>query len=74
VAESPTPVLELRLEPEDAARAARLGVRATVTALVGEGTPGERLARLEVGFGSVGQARERVKLTFEGGTLKEVTP
>jgi Ca-activated chloride channel family protein len=74
LAESPAPVIELRLEPEDAARAARLGARATVTALVGEGTPGERLARLEVGFGSVGQVREKVKLTFEGGGLKEVAP
>ena len=66
--------MELRLEPEDAARAARLGMRATVTALVAEGTPGERIARLDVGFGSVGRVNERVKVTFESGVLREVAP
>jgi tetratricopeptide (TPR) repeat protein len=74
LAESPAPVIELRLEPEDAARAARLGARATVTALVAEGTPAERLTRLEVGFGRVGAAEERVRITFENGALRQVAP
>jgi tetratricopeptide (TPR) repeat protein len=73
LAESPAPVIELRLEPEDAARAARLGVRATVTALVAEGTPAERLARLDIGFGRVGAAEERVQVAFENGALRQVT-
>jgi tetratricopeptide (TPR) repeat protein len=74
LSESPAPVIELRLEAEDAARAARLGLRATVTALVAEGTPAERLTRLDVGFGRVGAVEERVKVTFENGVLLKVTP
>jgi Ca-activated chloride channel family protein len=46
-----SPEIELRLDPEDAARAARLGARAVVTALVGEGTPAERIVHVDVGFG-----------------------
>jgi Ca-activated chloride channel family protein len=46
-----SPQIELRLDPEDAARAARLGAHAVVTALVGEGTPAERVVHIEVGFG-----------------------
>jgi hypothetical protein len=43
--------VELRLDPEDAARAARLGAKAVVTALVAEGTPAERLVETDVTFG-----------------------
>lgn len=46
-----SPEVELRLDPEDAARAARLGARAVVTALVDEGTPAERIVHIDVGFG-----------------------
>ena len=46
-----SPEIELRLDPEDAARAARLGARAIVTALVDEGTPAERIVHIDVGFG-----------------------
>jgi hypothetical protein len=42
--------IELRLDPDEAARAARLGATVVVTALVAEGTPTERIAHLEVGF------------------------
>jgi len=70
---TPTPEIELRLDPEDAARAARLELAATVTVLVAEGTPQERLARLDVSFkGQAGRPLDRVRLRFEDGALKEV--
>jgi tetratricopeptide (TPR) repeat protein len=73
VPSTPTPEIELRLDPEDAARAARLELKATVTVLVAEGTPEERLARLDVAFkGEAGKTLDKVRLRFEGGVLKEV--
>ena len=71
---SPGQAFELRLDPEDAARAARLGAKATVTALVGEGTPDERIARLDVGFGTSGHVSDRVKVTYDAGTLRSEAP
>jgi tetratricopeptide (TPR) repeat protein len=70
VPSSPTPVVELRLDPEDAARAARLGVTVVVTAIVDEGAPGERIARLEAGFGGRGAALEKVRVVFDNGSLR----
>jgi tetratricopeptide (TPR) repeat protein len=70
---SPTPTAELRLDPDDAARAARLGAGAVVTAIVGEGTPEEHIARLDVGFGDAEHgATPQVKITLDGGVLKAV--
>jgi Ca-activated chloride channel family protein len=66
--------VELRLDPEDAARAARLGVTATVAAIVGEGTPGEKIARVEVGFGTVATPLEKVRVTFDGTSLRTEAP
>jgi Ca-activated chloride channel family protein len=68
-----TPVVEVRLDPEDAARAARLDARAVLTAVLAEGTPDERIARLEVGFrGKDGKPVERLALRFENGSLLAV--
>jgi len=73
VPSTPTPEIELRLDPEDAARAARLELKATLTVLIGEGTAEERLARLDVSFkGQAGKPLDRVKLRFADGTLTEV--
>ena len=73
VPSTPTPEIELRLDPEDAARAARLELKATLTVLVGEGTAQERLARLDVPFKSqVGKPLDRVRLRFENGELEVV--
>jgi len=69
---SPSPLLELRADPEDAARAARLGLTAVVTVIVAEGSDGERLLHREVSFrGSDGKARERVRLRFENNQLAQ---
>ena len=60
-----SPVIELRLDPEEAAHAARLGATVVVTALVSEGTPTERIAHIEVGFADAqrrGIADLRVRL------------
>jgi Ca-activated chloride channel family protein len=68
VASGTTPTIELHLDPEDAARAARLGAKVVVTALVDEGAPTERIARMDVGFG--GSDVQVVKVMFEGGALR----
>jgi Ca-activated chloride channel family protein len=71
LATSPAPSIELALDPEDAARAARLGVSAVVTAIVDEGLPGERIDRLELGFrGSGGEPLEKVRLVYENGSIR----
>lgn len=44
---------ELRLDPEDAARAARLQAKAVVTVIKGGGTPAETITHQEIGFGTV---------------------
>jgi len=67
---APNPVIELRADPEDAARAARLGLKAVVTLIVDEGTDRERLIRREVDFrGDNQQSLERVRLRFENNQL-----
>jgi Ca-activated chloride channel family protein len=72
---SPAPSLEVRLDPEDAARAARLGAKATLTVVLDEGTAEERIARVDVSFrGADGKSRETVRLRFENGALTEETP
>jgi Ca-activated chloride channel family protein len=60
---------ELRLEPEDAARAARLGLSAIVTVISGSGTPAEKVVRQEVRFGTVGAPVARTLLAFQNGAL-----
>ena len=74
VSAAPGASIELHLDPDDAARAARLGAEAVVTAIVGEGTAGERVARLDVGFGPVGKPLDRVKVDFEDGALRAGAP
>lgn len=68
-AASPAQV-ELRLEPEDAARAARLGLKATVTVITGGGTPAEKITRQEVGFGTTAEPASRLVLTHDGAALR----
>ena len=64
------PRFEVRLDREDAARAARLGVKATLTVVIGEGSASEKIARADVGFrGSGGAPREKVELSYLGGAL-----
>jgi Ca-activated chloride channel family protein len=67
--------VEVRLDPEDAASAARLDVKAVVTAILHEGTSDERIARLEIGFRDADRKPlERVALHFERGELAIVQP
>jgi tetratricopeptide (TPR) repeat protein len=72
VPRSPAPRIELRLDPEDAARVSRLGAKATVTVIQAEGAADERIARFDVVFrGADGKPRDRVALRFDGGALTE---
>jgi Ca-activated chloride channel family protein len=74
VSGSPAAAIELHLDPDDAARAARLGATAIVTAISGEGTADERIARLDVGFGGVAEPRDRVKIELANGALHVGAP
>jgi hypothetical protein len=70
LAATPAPVVEVRLDAEDAARAARLGARAVLTAIVNEGADDERIARLDLGFrDAAGKPREISAIRFENGAL-----
>jgi tetratricopeptide (TPR) repeat protein len=72
---TPKRAVELRLHPETARRAARIGATALVTLIEAEGHADERLARLEVKFGDRnGQPRPRVVVRCENGSLEEETP
>jgi Ca-activated chloride channel family protein len=71
---SPPPAIELHLDPDDAARAARLGAKAIVTAITGEGTADERIALLNVGFGSPAVPSGCVKVNFDDGALRVEVP
>jgi Ca-activated chloride channel family protein len=72
---SPDPFIELRLDPEDAARAARLGAVAVVTALVAEGTPDERIVRLEVSFADPARGPlALVRVRLQGDALHTEVP
>jgi Ca-activated chloride channel family protein len=64
--------VEIRLSPEDADRAARLGAEATLTAITDEGTDGEKIARLAVRFERIeGKPAQKRRFRIEGGTLTE---
>jgi tetratricopeptide (TPR) repeat protein len=72
---SPLPVIELRLDPEDAQRAARLDAKATLTMIVAEGTAEERIRRMEVGFRDAeGKPTDKVSLRFENNELVKEAP
>jgi len=71
----PAPLIELRLDPEDAARAARLDAKATLTVVIAEGTAEERIARAELGFrGPDGKPLDKVRQRFENGALTAEAP
>jgi tetratricopeptide (TPR) repeat protein len=75
VAATPPPRLELRLDPEDAARAARLEAQARLTVLIGEGTDVERIARADVSFkGTDGSSRGTRAFRLVNGALVEEAP
>ncbi len=67
-----SPRFEIRFDPVDAARAARLGLRATLTVLIDEGQANEQLATTEVLFTrSRDVAREVFAFRWENGIVAE---
>ncbi len=69
-----TTKVELRTDPEEAARAARLGVSAVVTVISGEGGKTPTIARTNVTFGTLQAPAERLIITLENGALRVGTP
>lgn len=61
--------VEVRIDPEDAERAARLGATATLTVIQSEGEPSESIRRLSIKFGPGALATQRFRIA--GG---EVSP
>lgn len=67
------PVMELRLEPRDAAVAARLGVTARLTLIEREGADDERIVVREVNFvGAGGKPVEARSFEYDGSQLEAV--
>ncbi len=71
---SGTTKVELRTDPEEAARAARLGLFAVVTVITGEGGKTPTIARTNVTFGTPQAPAERLVVTLENGALRVGTP
>ena len=66
--------MEVRLAPEDAERAARLGATATLTAITSEGEDGERIEKLPVAFAKVdGHVPTSRRFRVDAGALREVS-
>ncbi|HKP63119.1 MAG TPA: VIT domain-containing protein [Polyangiales bacterium] len=65
--------VEVRLQREDAARAARLGVDATLTAIVAEGSAAEKIVRLPISFRprAGGAVVENRRWRLQDGALQE---
>jgi Ca-activated chloride channel family protein len=57
---------EIRLDSEDAARAARLQVKAIVTVIKGGGTPAETITHQEIGFGTVAAPATISTVNYDG--------
>jgi len=60
--------VEVRIDPEDAEHAARLGATATLTVILREGEESERIQRIKVSFGQGALATQRFRITAEGVT------
>ena len=60
--------VEIRIDRDDAARAARLGLVATLTTIAFEGTARERIERLDVTFGARGKTR---RFQIGAGAIRE---
>jgi Ca-activated chloride channel family protein len=74
LAKAPEASFEVRLDPEDAARAARLGLNAQLTVITREGEDDEHIHRRVVAFrDEAGALRERVSFHMDGDALKEVS-
>jgi hypothetical protein len=70
---TPTPEISLRLDPEDAARAARLGMVATLTVLRDEGAADELILRQDIKFADpAGKPLDTVTLALQDGALNVV--
>jgi Ca-activated chloride channel family protein len=65
------PRVELRLDPEDVARVARLGAEVVLTAIVGEGTPEQQAVHQRLRFGDVRHPKSTLRYTFVDGALRE---
>jgi len=57
--------VEVRIDPEDAERAARLGATATLTVILREGEEGEKIQRVVVKFGEGARPTQRFRITGE---------
>jgi tetratricopeptide (TPR) repeat protein len=65
------PRVELRLDPEDAERVARLGAEAVLTAIIAEGTPGQRATRIRTRFGDLRHPKPTLRFAYVDGALRE---
>ncbi|HMA92215.1 MAG TPA: VIT domain-containing protein [Polyangiaceae bacterium] len=65
------PRVEVRIDPEDAARVARLGAEAVLTAIVAAGTADQHTARAKMRFGEVKHPKHTLRFVYAAGALRE---
>jgi hypothetical protein len=66
-----TTEVEIRIDPEDAERVARLGAEVTLTAITNEGTSEQKVNSKRLRFGSPHLPRTTLRLRYENGSLHE---
>jgi tetratricopeptide (TPR) repeat protein len=65
------PRVEVRLDPDDVKRVARLGAEVVLTAIVADGTPEQSSTRMRLRFGDVAHPKPTVRFAYVDGALRE---
>lgn len=65
------PRVELRLDPNDFTRVARLRAEVVLTAIVGEGTASQQATRVRLRFGDLHQPKPVLRYAYVDGALRE---
>jgi tetratricopeptide (TPR) repeat protein len=63
--------VEVRLDPDDVKRVARLGAEVVLTAIVADGTPEQSSTRTRLRFGDVAHPKPTIRLAYANGALQE---
>lgn len=71
VASQQEPRVEVRIEPEEADRIARLGAEVKLTAIVAAGTAQQRAAEIRTRFGDLTHPKPTLRFIYADGALRE---
>lgn len=65
------PSVELRLDPEDVQRVARLGAEVVLTAILGDGSKSPTMTRKHLRFGDLQHPKAALRVSYKNGDLHE---